>query len=182
MVATKTRRTQPTEHAQAAKQIRAALKAAYPKIAFRVTSKSYSGGSSVTVHWTDGPTSHAVDAVLQPFEYGSFDGSQDLYEYTNVRDDLPQVRYAHASRSQSPEARQAIIDAINARFGWALRDHPRGGIDGETDAFTGNGYRSDEINRAFWNLSLVCPACGSPTLPGDRFCPDCGASLPAEDR
>ena len=180
MVATKTRRAEPTEHAQAAKQIRAALKAAYPKIAFRVTSKSFSGGNDVWVRWTDGPTDEAVDALIRKHQYGHFDGMIDLYEYTNRRDDIPQVKYVMTQRNDSAEARQLIVDQLNARYGWNLEIGDYGAI--RNDHHTGHGWASHEIYRTFNDLSLVCPACGSPTLPGDRFCPDCGASLPAEDR
>lgn len=51
---------------EAAKQIRAALKAAFPGVKFSVRSHTYSGGSSVSVHWTDGPHRAEVDKVAQP--------------------------------------------------------------------------------------------------------------------
>lgn len=58
--------------AQTAAKIRAALKAAfkadYPKTKFSVTTDVYSMGSSVDVHWTDGPALAAVEAVTQAFD------------------------------------------------------------------------------------------------------------------
>ena len=53
-----------SEHAGAAAMIRRELRIRYPHTAFRVTSKCYSGGSSVRVSWTDGPTYADVAAML----------------------------------------------------------------------------------------------------------------------
>lgn len=64
--------------AETAKMIRAALKAAFPAVKFSVRSKSYSGGSSVRVNWTDGPTSERVSDVVSVFNGHGFDGSIDL--------------------------------------------------------------------------------------------------------
>ena len=34
-----------------------------------------------------------LKSEFSKYEYGRFDGMQDLYEYTNVRDDIPQTKY-----------------------------------------------------------------------------------------
>ena len=65
--------------ADTAKKIRAALKATFPGVKFSVRSSRFSGGSSVDVSWTDGPTSSDVDTVLDHFQSGHFDGMQDMY-------------------------------------------------------------------------------------------------------
>lgn len=67
--------------ADTAKLVRVALKEAFPKIKFSVKSKSYSGGASINIHWTDGPTEHDVEAVAKQFEGASFDGMIDLKSY-----------------------------------------------------------------------------------------------------
>ena len=64
-----------------AKLIRKDLRSAFPATKFRVRSKSYSGGSSIHVDWTDGPTPAAVDAVVKRYEGATFDGMRDLKEY-----------------------------------------------------------------------------------------------------
>jgi hypothetical protein len=64
--------------AESAKLIRAALKKAFGKQKFSVRSSSYAGGASVSIAWTDGPTTKAVDAVVQPFSSRGFDGSIDM--------------------------------------------------------------------------------------------------------
>ncbi len=64
--------------AATAKLIRAALKLAFPATSFRVHSKNYSGGASITINWIDGPTDRLVAAVSGPFQGGRFDGSIDM--------------------------------------------------------------------------------------------------------
>jgi hypothetical protein len=87
-----------TTHARTAQEIRKILKKEFPTIKFKVTSESYSMGSSVRIEWTDGVTSEKVDELVKKFQYGHFDGMQDLYEYSNSRDDIPQVKYVQTER------------------------------------------------------------------------------------
>jgi hypothetical protein len=47
-----------------AKYVREKLKEKFPKIKFGVRASSYSMGSNVSVHWTDGPTEKAVKDVI----------------------------------------------------------------------------------------------------------------------
>jgi hypothetical protein len=64
--------------ADAAKCIRSALKAKFPKTTFSVTISRYSGGSSVRIWWMDGPVSDLVEAVTAGFEGKGFDGMIDM--------------------------------------------------------------------------------------------------------
>jgi len=66
---------------ETAKAVRESLKQAFPRTKFSVRSKSYSGGSSVSVYWTDGPTTKQVQPILNCFEGAGFDGMQDLKYY-----------------------------------------------------------------------------------------------------
>lgn len=61
-----------------AKLIRATLKAKFPKTKFSVRSSKYSGGSSIRISWMDGPTTKMVDAYVQAFSGGGFDGMIDM--------------------------------------------------------------------------------------------------------
>lgn len=63
---------------ETAKLIRAQLKAAFPGQKFSVRSDKYAGGSSITVGWTDGPTTKQVDTVTSIFSGSHFDGMIDL--------------------------------------------------------------------------------------------------------
>ncbi len=53
---------------ETARRIRDALGKAFPGQKFCVKSDSYSGGSSVTITWYDGPASKKVDAIVNQFE------------------------------------------------------------------------------------------------------------------
>lgn len=81
-----------------AKLIRAALKDAFPGVKFSVTSKSYSGGCSISVRWVDGPSDKEVSAVCSPYEGADFDGSIDLKTYASAWfSEDGKVSVAHAS-------------------------------------------------------------------------------------
>lgn len=67
--------------AETAKLVRAALKVEFPGVKFSVRSKTYSGGASITVSWTDGPTTADVTKVTRLYEGASFDGMIDLKSY-----------------------------------------------------------------------------------------------------
>jgi len=64
--------------ADTAKLLRAALKRSFPRTKFSVRSKVYSGGASITVEWTDGPTPALVESVTRPYAGGGFDGMIDM--------------------------------------------------------------------------------------------------------
>lgn len=64
--------------AETARLIRAALKARFPGQKFSVRSSNYSGGASINVHWTSGPTEKEVGTVTEGFVGGGFDGMIDM--------------------------------------------------------------------------------------------------------
>lgn len=66
---------------ETAKLVRAALKRSFASIKFSVRSKTYSGGASIDVSWTDGPTGSQVSEIIKQFEGGRFDGMVD-YAYS----------------------------------------------------------------------------------------------------
>jgi hypothetical protein len=105
----------------AAKNIRTELKRAFPRVQFSVRSKRFAGGDSINVHWTDGPTSKAVEAIIDKYSDGDFDGMTDSYNYR--RDGWTQkyggAKYVHANRHHSPEMTQRAIDALAMRYGCA---------------------------------------------------------------
>jgi hypothetical protein len=90
-------------HAGASAAIKAELKKEFPNTKFSVTSDTYSGGNSVRISWTDGPTNAEVEKYSSKYQYGQFNGMEDIYEYTNSREDIPQVKYVQESRSLSNE-------------------------------------------------------------------------------
>ena len=64
--------------AETAKLLRAALKKAFPGVKFSVRSSTYTGGASIRVGWTDGPSSKAVKDVADAYAGGRFDGMIDM--------------------------------------------------------------------------------------------------------
>jgi hypothetical protein len=90
----------------AAKNIRIELKRAFPKVKFSVRSEYYSGGNSVDVDWTDGPTTKQVDAIINKYQEGSFDGMTDCYNYEDnlFSDVFGGAKYVHGQRRNTEEA------------------------------------------------------------------------------
>jgi len=77
-----------------------------------VRGQSYAGGSSINIHVEDMQPAalQALERFARQFEYGSFNGMEDIYEYNNVNDDLPQVSYVFVNNNISNGLRQAIWD------------------------------------------------------------------------
>lgn len=107
---------QLTTAAQAAKMIRQELKKAFPSIKFRVTSENYSMGDSVNIHWNDGATTEQVEAITAKYQYGSFDGMTDSYDYTNKRADIPQAKYVMEHRHISDEMHKRVEEYLTKTF------------------------------------------------------------------
>ncbi len=95
--------------ANTAAAIREELKTVFPGIKFSVTSSNFAGGNSVDIRWEDGPTSDQVNAISKKYQYGSFNGMEDIYEHTNSRDDIPQAKYVQTSRSISTATREILL-------------------------------------------------------------------------
>lgn len=64
--------------AEVAKMIRRQLKNNHPGVKFSVRIDRYSGGSSIDVRWTDGPTRNEVEKTTHAFSGARFDGMIDL--------------------------------------------------------------------------------------------------------
>jgi len=94
-----------SSHALAGANIRKELKAKYPNCKFKVTTESYTGGSSVNVAWIDGVVDDVIDTIISKYKYGSFDGMIDMYEYDKNHDSsYGDVKYAFTKRLYSKEA------------------------------------------------------------------------------
>lgn len=102
----------------AAKNIRIELKAAFPGIKFSVRTDRFSGGDSIDVSWTDGPNSAQVDAIINKYAAGYFNGMEDIYE--SVRspwtDLFGDAKYVHSRRENSDAAIAAAIRTVKAVY------------------------------------------------------------------
>ena len=107
---------QISEHAQAAKNCRMFLK--NKGIKCSVKSESYSMGSSVRVNIYNQPPEivEMVTAELKKYQYGHFDGMQDLYEHSNSRDDIAQVKFLFVNNEFSDEIFQKAWDFLRSKY------------------------------------------------------------------
>ena len=104
---------QVSENARAAKMMRQELKAR--GIKGRVTSRSYSMGSSMDVVILEDVHPDVYESIKEysrQFQYGHFDGMIDLYEMSNCRDDIPQVKHVFVSIEYSAELKQKVWNYI----------------------------------------------------------------------
>lgn len=135
-----------TTHAAAAQAIRQDLKKAFPGVKFKVRSSSFSMGNSVDVDWIDGPTRDEVNRIIGRYQYGHFDGMQDLYEYSNRRNDLPQAKFVSGNRSMSEAVRAELLDYVADRF---FEPEEREGITENTRMPNGNWWVQEQVWREF---------------------------------
>jgi hypothetical protein len=112
-----TKNKKMTTHAECAKMIRKELKNSFPEIKFSVRSSAFSMCTSVDIEWTDGPASCQVDEVVKKYQYGHFDGMNDTYEYSNLRDDLTQVKYVMTQRTLSEKAVKEFAEKFKQEYG-----------------------------------------------------------------
>ena len=107
-----------SQHALAAKAIRSELKKF--KIKASVRSRSYAGGNSVdvTIKQDILPATRAkIEEFANRFQMGSFNSMEDIYEYSNRNDDLPQVNYVFVSVNFSDEIKNEAKLTVVERFG-----------------------------------------------------------------
>ena len=61
-----------------------------------------------------------MEAITGAYQYGSFDGMTDSYNYTNRRSDIPQVKYVTESRTMSDPIRDFITNQLSKIYGEEL--------------------------------------------------------------
>jgi len=138
---------QLTGAALTAKKIKERLTALYPRVKFSVTSDTFSMGNSVDIRWTDGPSSDVVNAITKQYQYGSFDGMTDSYDYTGIGPMLgcDGAKYVHCNRRTSPEHRALIAAKADEHYGKLNPEDP--------------GYHSKlaEIEKMYFNYPQAEP-------------------------
>lgn len=83
-----------------------------------VKSASFSMGNSVSITVYD----QAPDALkelqkeFRQYEQGHFNGMEDIYEYSNRRDDIPQTKYLSVQNDTSDELKQAAWDWLRVKW------------------------------------------------------------------
>lgn len=147
--------------AETAAVIRTVLKGKFPGVKFSVRSKTYSGGASIDISWTDGPTTKEVDAATSHLESKGFDGSIDMaYGKRQWRMPDGTIVFAGTSGTQGSMGMFAAIEVA--------KPHPdaapvRMGAD---YIFTNRHYSASFIDK---NLPAVCKKYGIPTLAVETY-------------
>lgn len=126
--------------------IREELKKEFQGFKFSVTCSNYSNGNSVDISWTDGPTTAQVEEFTNKYQYGHFNGMEDIYEHSNSREDIPQAKYVQTSRSRSNEADEIIKAKFVKEYG------------AEFEAQFAEYEFSNRIYREFSQTSFFTPA------------------------
>ncbi|MEE9302198.1 MAG: LPD29 domain-containing protein [Thiotrichaceae bacterium] len=101
------------EHSQAAALIRKELKA--NGIPAKVRSESYSMGSSISVRLLNNPLPITVSKVTEAvakYQYGHFNGMEDIYEHSNSREDIPQAKHVFVEADYTDDFKQLAWDHI----------------------------------------------------------------------
>lgn len=99
-----------TRHAEVATLIRRELKK--HGIPGKVRSRTASMMTAVDVYLDDQlpATVQAIREHCAQYQYGHFDGMQDLYENSNTRDDIPQVKFISINNRVSDERWKSALD------------------------------------------------------------------------
>ncbi len=107
---------QLSDHAAAAKAIRAELKRHGVKGRVRASSGSMTSSVNVDLENALPATLEAVKKFAGRYEMGHFDGMTDSYEYSNTNDDLPQVKFVFVNNDYTDDIRADAWAFALAKF------------------------------------------------------------------
>lgn len=124
---------------ESAKDVRQVLKSEYPSVKFSVRVKRFSGGSSVDVSWTDGPTEREVADKTAHLKGGEY-----LNEYIGTR---RTVTYAVMAAAAEACARHYGVDMPEVKGG-DLNPYLTSTV------VVGGEVFYDRVHRACWGTSV----------------------------
>lgn len=112
-----------------AQNVKKELCKAFPGVKFRVSSSIYSGGSSIDISWTDGPTTDMVKAISDKYQECDFDGMTDSTSYRDqiFTDVFGGAKYVLEQRSCSEAAYNRTAEELG--FKGAKMNLKTGGFD-----------------------------------------------------
>ena len=134
------------------------LKKAFPKTKFSVRGKKYSGGSSITAYWTDGPTGKQVEKLIGHLEGASFDGMTDMKSYNEpdlaMRKDGTVVKITYGNDYMFTARDISNFEELEAQCLAYIRSHCT--VDGEAphDRF-GNQWVKDLARHMLYSVDLT---------------------------
>lgn len=116
---TKTNETKQrkTPVALCAIEIRKILKKEFPETKFSVRSSNFAGGNAVNVEYINGPTEDQIKEKIGHFQYGHFNGMEDIYEYSNNIEGLPQTKWLSINRELTEQVQRQIAERIKQEYG-----------------------------------------------------------------
>ena len=100
-----------SEHAKAAKEVRNLLKANKVEAKVKASAASMTSSLHITLFDSTPWTYNAVEKEVSKYQYGSFNGMEDLYTNDNTND-LPQVKYVSVSVKFNDDLKQQALDKI----------------------------------------------------------------------
>jgi hypothetical protein len=168
--------------AETAKLLRQALKEAFSGVKFTVKSKTYSGGASISVGWTDGPNSAQVKAVADCFEGAYFDGGIDYQGAKYHKLDGEDVRFGanfiFENREYSDTMVARSITAVVKEYGGCemktVEDYRKGRCWGSYWPQSGGCDMERALNQRLAKTSDRLNIGASPTLARVTFAGDDG--------
>lgn len=109
--------------ARASKNLKKQLTLLFPGTKFSVKSDRFSMGNSIDVSYMDGPAFNLVKPIVDAYQYGSFNGMEDIYEHDNSIESRAHeavfggTKYSDVRRSLSTDVLNTANDWIEARYG-----------------------------------------------------------------
>jgi hypothetical protein len=139
---------------RASKNIKIELARAFPGVKFSVKSSSFSGGNSIDIHWTLGPTSEEVKAITDKYQDGHFDGMDDSHHYDNssfgeaIDIVLGRAKYVMESRSFPPELYEQVGKDLCQLQGIEYQGQYTNGLCGKGDSFDLGSHVNQLLSRS----------------------------------
>lgn len=101
-----------SEHAKAAKEVRAMLKANGLVAKVKASAASMTSSLSITLEDVTPWTYDAVEKAVSKYQYGSFNGMTDMYSNDNQDHTIPQVRFVSVNTTFNDDLKQQALDKI----------------------------------------------------------------------
>ena len=123
-----------------AKNIKVELGRTFPSVKFSVKSQYFSGGDSIDIGWTDGPTERMVDETIGKYQEGHFDGMDDSYNYKlnhSWSEVFGGAKYVSCQRRES----EVLVRKAAAELDVDSLDFSKGYIQGLPDSEAQEIYR-----------------------------------------
>lgn len=105
-----------TESAKTSQAIKSELKKAFPNVKFSVTSSNFAGGNSVSISYNDSILRSKVEEITDKYQYGSFDGMNDIYNNDNKNNSIPQAKYVTVSRNMTNETGAELLKEFQNNY------------------------------------------------------------------